>query len=62
MLWLPEDIYRAMGRALIKPNEVDNPLAIVVAVRKILLSDTSGNLTQEDIIRHAPGIGRLRKN
>jgi hypothetical protein len=57
-MWLPEDIYRAMGRALTKPNEVDNPLAVVVAVRKILLGDSSGNLTQNDILQHAPGIGR----
>jgi len=57
-MWLPEDIYRAMGRALTKPNDVDNPLAVVVAVRKVLLGDSSGNLTQNDIILHAPGIGR----
>jgi hypothetical protein len=57
-MWLPEDIYRAMGRALTKPNEVDNPLAVVVAVRKILLGNSSGNLTQNNILQHAPGIGR----
>jgi len=57
-MWLPEDIYRAMGRALTKPNDVDNPLAVVVAVRKVLLGDSSGNLTQNDILQHAPGIGR----
>jgi len=57
-MWLPEDIYRTMGRALTKPNEVDNPLAVVVAVRKILLGNSSGNLTQNDILQHAPGIGR----
>jgi len=57
-MWLPEDIYRAMGRALTKPNDVDNPLAVVVAVRKVLLGDSSGNLTQNDILQYAPGIGR----
>jgi len=57
-MWLPEDIYRAMGWALTKPNDVDNPLAVVVAVRKVLLGDSSGNLTQNDILQHAPGIGR----
>jgi hypothetical protein len=60
-MWLPEDIYRAMGRALTKPNEKDNPLSVVVAVRKVLLGDSSGNLTQNDIIQHAPGIGRPKK-
>jgi hypothetical protein len=57
-MWLPEDIYRAMGHAIAKPNKDINPLAVVVDVRKILLGATSGNLTQDDIIHHAPGIGK----
>jgi len=57
-MWLPEDIYKAMGHAIAKPDKDINPLSVVVDVRKILLGAASGNLTQDDIIHHAPGIGK----
>jgi hypothetical protein len=60
-MWLPEDVYRAMGQALTKPDETNNPLSVVIAVRKVLLGDSSGNLTQNDIIHHAPGIARFKE-
>jgi hypothetical protein len=41
------------------PNSKYNPLSIVISVRKEQLgSDAAGDLTQKDIIHHAPGIGK----
>lgn len=57
-MWLPSDIYKSMGRALSKPDGEFNPLSIVIAVRKELLGNRAGDLTQEQIIHHAPGIGK----
>ncbi len=57
-MWLPADIYRSMGKALSKPNSEYNPLSVVISVRKELLGSTAGDLTQEDIIHHAPSIGK----
>jgi len=59
-MWLPADVYRAMGQALANPDSENNPLSVVIEVRKVLLGDDSGNLTQDDIIHHAPGIGEKR--
>jgi hypothetical protein len=47
-----------MGKALSKPNSEYNPLSVVISVRKKLLGSADGDLTQEDIIHHAPGIGK----
>ena len=57
-MWLPEDIYRQMVLAIVNPNEKNNELSVVVAVRKLLLKDKAGNLTEEQIAHHAPGIGK----
>jgi hypothetical protein len=57
-MWLPSDVYRSMGKALSKPSSEYNPLSVVISVRKELLGSATGNLTQEDIIHHAPGIGK----
>ena len=57
-MWLPADVYKALGRALRSPNSADNPLSVVVAVREVLLGDALGSLTQDDILHHAPGIGQ----
>ena len=57
-MWLPADVYRSMGKALSKPNSEYNPLSVVISVRKELLGNAAGDLTQEDIIHHAPGIGK----
>ena len=61
-MWLPEEVYRAMGQAIAKPNETINPLSVVIDVRKILLGNGAGKLTQDDIIHHAPGIGKKKTN
>jgi hypothetical protein len=58
-MWLPENVYRIMGQAIAKPDENNNPLSVVVEVRKALLGESAGNLTQNDIIHHAPGIGKM---
>ncbi|MBW8009911.1 MAG: hypothetical protein FVQ83_01540 [Chloroflexi bacterium] len=55
-MWLPEEVYRSLGQALKNPDDETNILSVVVAIRKTLLGESSGNLSQEDIIHHAPGI------
>ena len=57
-LWLPAETYRSLGKAISKPDEKTNPLSVVVEVRKILLGAAAGGLTSNDIIHHAPGIGK----
>ena len=57
-MWLPADVYKTLGRALSKPDEKNNPLSVVIDVRKVLLGDEVGDLTKDDIIHHAPGIGK----
>jgi len=59
-LWLPADIYRLMGRALANPNEHENPLSVLVEVRRLLLNGKLGELTAEEMLSHAPGIGKFR--
>ena len=59
-MWLPADVYKRMAESLVRPNELNNPLAVVVSVRKLLLRDKAGDLTMDNIISHAPGIGRRR--
>jgi len=57
-MWLPEETYKAMGQALANPNKDVNELSIVVNVRQILLGDSAGNLSIDNIIHHAPSIGK----
>jgi len=57
-LWLPADVYRAVGRAIKDPNPIVNPLSVVIDVRKVLLGTAAGDLDQDHIIHHAPGIGK----
>ena len=57
-MWLPEGLYKAMMDAIAKPNEENNPLSVVVAIRKYLLGAAAGGLSQSNIGHHAPGIGR----
>lgn len=59
-LWLPADIYRLMARALASPNERDNPLSVLVEVRRLLLDGRLGELTTEEMLSHEPGIGKFR--
>ena len=57
-MWLPEDIYKEMVRAITSPSEQVNELTTVISVRTLLLKAKAGNLTPEDIAHHAPGIGK----
>jgi len=59
-MWLPTDIYKTLGIAMRNPDETNNPLSIVVDVRKLLLGHKAGLLTKEEIIHHAPGIGNKK--
>jgi len=57
-MWLPEDIYRQTALAIAQPNMESNELTAVIAVRKLLLKESSGNLSADDVLHHAPGIGK----
>jgi hypothetical protein len=59
-LWLPADVYRAMGQALVAPSSVQNELTVLLAVREHLLGTSAGDLTQDEIGVHGPGIGKYR--
>ncbi|CAG0988550.1 hypothetical protein FLAV_02173 [Flavobacteriales bacterium] len=57
-MWLPADIYSQMVLAIANPNQANNELTVVIAVRKLLLKEKAGNLTENQIAHHAPGIGK----
>jgi hypothetical protein len=57
-LWLPADVYRKLGRGL-AGNTVELSEALV-DVRKVLLGEQAGNLNENDLIVHAPDIGKKR--
>ena len=57
-MWLPEDIYKQMTQAIANPSSDANVLDVTVSVRKILLGKKAGNLTQDHIAFHKPGIGK----
>jgi hypothetical protein len=57
-MWLPDEIYKQMTLAIARPNQNVNPLSVTISVRKILLGEKAGNLVQDDIGHHAPGIGK----
>lgn len=59
-MWLPTDVYKKLGQALSSPNKEINPLSVSIEIRKMLLKDKAGDLTQDNIIHHAPGIGKNR--
>ncbi len=61
-MWLPENIYKQMTTAIAKPNKDVNELSVTISVRKILLGEKAGNLGADDIIHHAPGIGKNNKS
>lgn len=56
-MWLPEEIYRSMSKAIINHDENVNPLTVVLEVRKHFLGSGAGDLSQADIMMHGPGIG-----
>lgn len=57
-MWLPEEIYSQMVLAIASPDKKNNELTVVIAVRKLLLKENSGNLTENQIAHHAPRIGK----
>ena len=57
-MWLPADIYNQMVLAIANPNKKNNELTVVIAVRKLLLKDKTGNLNENQIAHHSPGIGK----
>jgi len=57
-MWLPENIYKEMVRAIASPDKKTNALSTVLSVRELLLQEKSGNLTTEDIAHHAPRCGK----
>lgn len=57
-MWLPAEIYSQMVLAIANPNQKNNELTVVIAVRKLLLKERAGNLTENQIAHHAPGIGK----
>jgi hypothetical protein len=59
-LWLPDELYRRLGRALSASTPEDNILSVLVDVRRLLLK-LPGTLTDADIIHHSPGIGATHK-
>ena len=61
-MWLPEDIYNETVQAIANPNKDRNELSAVIAVRSILLKEKAGNLNQDSVAHHAPGIGKKATN
>jgi hypothetical protein len=57
-IWLPDEIYKEMVRAITDPNENTNELTTVISVRKLLLKEKAGTLNSDNIAHHAPGIGK----
>jgi len=57
-MWLPEDVYKAIGPALVHPDKNNNAATVIISVRKVLLGKNAENLSQNDIIFHGPGIAR----
>ena len=60
-MWLPSDIYKKSGQSLATPSMTNNPLEVVIEIRKILLKEKAGDLTSDNVIHHAPGIGKIKK-
>ena len=58
-MWLPEEIYNEMIQAISSPNSESNELTVIVGVRKLLLKEKAGSLSQNNIAHHhAPDIGK----
>ncbi len=52
-LWLPEETYKLVAKAVATNTEEANILSALIAVRKLLLK-SDGTLTHNDIFFHAP--------
>lgn len=57
-MWLPDEIYRQMTIAIVRPSADINELSVAISVRKLLLEDRAGNLGADEVAQHAPGIGK----
>ncbi|SRR6266542_5699231 len=53
-LWLPNEIYRDIGRCICYEAGAANPKQILVNVRKYILGDKAGDLKAENIIHFQP--------
>jgi len=60
-MWLPDEIYKQMTTAIVRPNQDVNPLSVAISVRKLLLGGKAGNLGPDDVAHHAPGIGKKNR-
>lgn len=58
---LPAELYRRIGKAVISDNGCNERLRLVIEVRKWLMEAEGDDLTPNEVIHHAPGIGELRK-
>jgi len=59
-MWLPADLYRKVAQSATRPSLKDR-FETVIEVRKLLLGDKAGDLTWNDMMFHAPGIGKNKK-
>jgi ABC-type uncharacterized transport system fused permease/ATPase subunit len=59
-MWLPADVYRKVTQAATRPT-LKERFETVIEVRKLLLGDKAGDLTWNDVMFHAPGIGKHNK-
>jgi hypothetical protein len=60
-MWLPEQIYKQMTRAIARPGQDVNELTVAISVRKLLLGEKAGQLGPDDIAHHASGIGKKNR-
>ena len=58
-LWLPDDLYRKLGKALAVQSSDNNILSVLVEIRKLLLKNP-GTLNDNEVIHHAPNVGAFR--
>jgi len=58
-LWLPDDLYRSLGKALASPSPDNNILSVLIEIRKLLLK-TPGTLNDAEVIHHGPNVGAIR--
>ena len=58
-LWLPEDTYKKLGKAVKKTEGGKNIYEVLVEIKEGLLQKKT-ELTDEDIIWHAEGVGSKR--
>lgn len=60
-MWLPSETYMKLAESIANPTKTNNPLEMVIAVRKILLKEKAGDLKSDNILHHAPNL-KVRMN